>query len=141
MTLMEIQLREERDLDLEVVKYILTSVRYEGVPQAIRFIESKDPATGKYIHTFQPLAQLGICKICYLEEQMHYVPKAAYRPRSFPALVGDIECPICYETVSQDQCFTLSCRHSFCKTCLTDSLSFSLNRGEMDKLICAECHA
>jgi len=53
--------------------------------------------------------------------------------------MGETECPICYESVSQDECFTLSCNHSFCKTCLTQSLSFTLNRGEMDKLMCAEC--
>ena len=118
---------------------MLTSVHYEGLAQAIRFIENKDPETGKYTHAFQPLAQLGICKICFLEEHQHYVPRAVVvRPRSL-TFMGETECPICYESVSQDECFTLSCNHSFCKTCLTQSLSFSLNRGEMDKLICAEC--
>jgi len=67
MSMMEVQLSEQRDIDLEVAKYVLTSVHYEGLAQAIRFIENKDPATGKYTHAFQPLAQLGICKICFLE--------------------------------------------------------------------------
>lgn len=117
MSMMEVQLSEQRDMDLEVARYVLTSVHYEGVAQAIRFIESKDSLTGKYTHSFLPLAQLGICKICYLEENHHYVPRAVVRPGSLFDM-SETECPICYETVSQDQCFTLSCNHSFCTTCI-----------------------
>jgi len=54
-------------------------------------------------------------------------------------IVGEKECPICYDSITLEQTVSTNCKHSFCSPCLSTYLDGMLLKHPSKKPTCALC--
>jgi hypothetical protein len=51
----------------------------------------------------------------------------------------DVSCPICFESIPNQNIFITSCNHTFCISCITEYIKYQKNSPSLKHLTCPLC--